>query len=396
VTPGGRIEFPPVSVRDQRPDGSSGRVLLPDRLRSLVPPGGLAWRAPGRANLIGEHTDYNEGFVLPVALEMATWIAGRRADGVLELRSLDVEGDVTVDLATGEGPDQGWGSYATGVVKALLDDGVALEGFGGILASEVPRGAGLSSSAALEIVIASALVAERIDEVRMARICQRAENVYVGMQCGIMDQLASAAGRAGAALLIDCRDNRIEPVDMPGGLAVLLIDSGMAHEHVDGAYNARRRECEEAAKALGLKSLRDADLELLERGKADMSDVAYRRARHIVTENERVLATVEALRASDADRLGALFAESHNSYSKDFEASTVEVDELVRIAGEVDGVVASRLTGGGFGGCTVNLVEKGKAEQAADEISSRYGDATGHRGRWWVSVPAPGAGQVAL
>ncbi|MBA3429958.1 MAG: galactokinase [Actinobacteria bacterium] len=367
---------------------------LPARLEQVAPPDGLAWRAPGRANLIGEHTDYNEGFVLPIALDMATYVAGRRVGGVLELRSLDLAGDVAVDVATGEGPAEGWGAYATGVVRALLDDGVAVEGFSGVVASDVPRGAGLSSSAALEVAIAGAVAGESLDPVRMAKICQRAENVYVGMQCGIMDQLASSAGREGAALLIDCRDNTIEPVEMPEGTVVLLVDSGVAHQHVDGAYNDRRRQCEEAASALGAPSLRDVDLERLERGKTDMSEVAYRRARHVVSENDRVLTAVEALRTADTATLSELFSESHRSYSQDFEASTPEVDELVGIAGKVGGVVASRLTGGGFGGCTVNLVEAEIADQAAAEVVSRYEKATGRAARWWVSAAAAGARPV--
>lgn len=362
------------------------------RLRRSAPPGSdLAWRAPGRANLIGEHTDYNDGFVLPVALRLALYIAGRRSPESLSLTSLDQSGAASVDLSTGDGPDQGWGRYATAVVRSLLDEGIELAGFSGVLVSEVPTGAGLSSSAALEVAIASAIVAEPLDPVRMAKVCQRAENVYVGVQSGIMDQLASAAGRPGHALLIDCRDISVEAVEVPGGLRVVVIDSAVQRGLAESGYNERRRQCEAAAAAMGVVSLRDADGDLLESHRERMDDVIYRRARHVIGENGRVMLTAAALRAGDFERLGRLFDESHRSYARDFEASTPEIDKLVEVAWDTDGVVAARLTGGGFGGCTVNLVVDGRAEDAGAEILSGYKALTGLHGRVWVSEPADGA-----
>lgn len=364
---------------------------IADRLRRSAPPGSdLAWRAPGRANLIGEHTDYNDGFVLPVALGLALYIAGRRSPGSLRLSSLDQSGVASVDLSTGEGPDKGWGRYATAVVRSLLDEGVELTGFSGVVVSELPVGAGLSSSAALEVAIASALVAEPLEPVRMAKICRRAENAYVGVQSGIMDQLASAAGRSGHALLIDCRDVSVEAVEVPAGLRVVVIDSAVQRGLAESGYNERRKQCEAAATALGVASLRDADDELLESHLGRMGDLVYRRARHVIGENERVKTTVAALRTADFERLGRLFDDSHRSFAQDFEASTPEVDSLVKVARETDGVVAARLTGGGFGGCTVNLVLEGRAEDAAAEILSGYGALTGLQGRAWVSEPADG------
>ncbi|MDQ3752022.1 MAG: galactokinase [Actinomycetota bacterium] len=362
------------------------------QLRRSAPPGSdLAWRAPGRANLIGEHTDYNDGFVLPVALRLAIYIAGRRSPGRLILTSLDQRGMAVVDVATGAGPNEGWGRYATAVVRSLLDEGIELTGFEGVLLSEVPTGAGLSSSAALEVAIASSIVARPLDPIRMAKICRRAENVYVGVQSGIMDQVASAGGRTGHALLIDCRHITVEAVEVPGHLRVVVIDSAVQRGLSDSGYNERRKQCEAAASDMGVTSLRDADDDLLETHRGHMDDVVYRRARHVIGENRRVLDTVTALRSTDYESLGGLFGESHRSYARDFEASTPEVDSLVEIAQDTDGVVAARLTGGGFGGCTVNLVLEGHAEEVAEEILDGYRARTGLEGRMWISEPADGA-----
>jgi galactokinase len=352
-------------------------------------------RAPGRANLIGEHTDYNDGFVLPVALEMATYVAGTRADTVLELTSLNLEGVVHVDTRTGDGPQSGWGSYATGVVRALLDEGVPLQGLRGVVGSEVPTGSGLSSSAALEIAIAAAVAVDVPPPRQLARICRRAENVYVGVQCGIMDQLASAAGVGGAALIIDCRTHEFEPVPLPENVAVVLVDSSVERGLGDSAYNERRGECERAAELLGVPALRDASMADLEAKAGSMDETLVRRARHIVGENERVLATVNALREGRIDELGAVFEASHRSYSQDFEASLPEIDVLVDVARTTPGVVAARLTGGGFGGCTVNLVDAESAAAAAESILERYRTRTGLAGRSWISRPADGARRLA-
>jgi galactokinase len=371
---------------------------VPGRLleAGLVARAEVAYRAPGRANLIGEHTDYNDGFVLPVALELATWVCGRRADGVLRLRSLDLPGEVEVDLASGRGPGDGWGRYATAVVRALHDRGVALAGFDGTLASELPLGAGLSSSAALELAVAWAVLAEAQPPHELALACQRAENEYVGVHSGIMDQLASAAGQEGHALLIDCRSLEVEPVPLPASLEVVLLDSAVQRELGDSAYNQRRAQCEQAAAILGVGALRDADPELLEARAGDLPPLVRRRARHVVTENARVLEAAVALRAGRVGDLGPLFAASHRSMADDYEASTPELDALVRLARETPGVVAARLTGAGFGGCTVNLVEADRAEAAAAEVLDRYRAETGRQGRWWSSRPAAGAGPVEL
>ena len=366
---------------------------LPPRLAQIVGPRPeLAFAAPGRANLIGEHTDHNDGFVLPVALELTTVVAGRRAQGTVRLTSLDQPGEVEVELATARGPRAGWGRYVSAVVKALLDEGLPLEGFEGVLASDVPLGSGLSSSAALEVAIARALVTQETDPVKLARICRRAENRYVGVQSGIMDQLASAGARAGHALLIDCLSETVDQVPFPDQLSILVVDSGVRRELGDSGYNQRRTECRDAAEALGVPSLRHARREDLGR----IEGVLLARARHVVTENERVLEAAAALRRADFASLGRLFRASHESLSGDFDASTPEVDLLVDIAASTEGVVGARLTGGGWGGCTVNLVLASRASEVALIILQRYESGTGRVARYWISGPAEGAGPLAV
>ncbi|MDP9466837.1 MAG: galactokinase [Actinomycetota bacterium] len=353
-------------------------------------------RAPGRANLIGEYTDVNEGWVLPVALELATVMAGRAGGGVLRLRSLDLpgEGTVEIDLTTGRGPSSGWGRYATAVVEVLREQGRAVRGFDGVLASDVPIGAGLSSSAALEVAVALAVLDEPVDPMALAQLCQRAENVGVGVQSGLMDQLASTGSQAGTALLLDCRELTIDHVPMPEGLAVLVVDSAVSRDLSSSAYNERRAQCEQAAADLGVRSLRDATLGALEERWSSMDDVVRRRARHVVTENARVLELAELLRSGDRGPLGGLLAASHESLAQDFEVSTPELDQLVASAVATPGVVGSRMTGAGFGGCTVSLVEFDGAEQVRDEVCRRYAEASGRQPRAWVSTAADGASSI--
>ena len=361
----------------------------PDRLISaLGRTPEVAFGAPGRANLIGEHTDYNGGLVLPVALGLRTVVGGwYSTDRALRLSSLEEPGDVVVDLDTGRGPEEGWGRYAMGVVRAALDAGYGLRGFEGIVTSDVPIGAGLSSSAAIEVAIAQAVLREYPGHLAVARMCRRAENVYCGTQSGIMDQLTATAAVADHALLIDCLDETFDAVVVPYDLTVLVIDSAVRRKLADSGYNERRAECSRAAAALGVETLRDAHLEDIE----GLGEPERSRARHVVTENERVRAVVAALRSEETDALGALFAESHRSLAEDFAVTTPEVDVLVEVASGTHGVVAARMTGGGFGGCIVCLVERGGAKAAGDQIVARYADATELRARYWISRPASGA-----
>jgi galactokinase len=371
------------------PAGTDSRHGLPRHLaRALPAHAEVVSQAPGRANLIGEHTDYNDGFVLPAALDLRVVVAGSRSDRI-RLRSAARGSTAEVDPVSGRGPARGWGRYVAAVARSLLDAGIPVRGVEGVVVSDVPLGTGLSSSAALEVAVALAIVEGPMDAVELARVCQRAENRYVGVQSGIMDPLAAAACRAGAAMLVDCRSLAIRSVPVPDDLRLLVIDSGERRELRSAGYNERRGECEEAARLLGLRSLRDASPELL--ANARLPEPLASRARHVVTENARVTATVSALERDDRSRLGELFAASHASLAIDFAVSTPALDTLVAIACATKGVVAARMTGGGFGGCTVNLVTADAAEGALRRIAAAYERRTGHEARGWISAPAAGA-----
>ena len=365
-------------------------------LSSPPPDADVVVQAPGRANLIGEYTDVNEGWVLPVALELRTVLAGRAGGGLLRLSSLDLpdEGTVEIDLGSGAGPDDGWGRYATAVVAVLREQGRRMRGFDGVLASDVPIGAGLSSSAALEVAVALAVLDEPVDPLALAQLCQRAENEGVGVQSGLMDQLASTGSAAGTALLLDCRELTTEHVPLPDGLGVLVVDSAVSRDLSSSAYNERRRQCEQAAADLGVRSLRDATLDELEARWSSMDDVVRRRARHVLTENARVLELAQALRSGDRAPLAGLLAASHDSLARDFEVSTPELDLLVQAAVDTPGVVGSRMTGAGFGGCTVSLVEVDRAQEVREEVLRRDAEASGRQPRGWVSRAADGASVV--
>ena len=367
-----------------------------ERLFKAVPDATHAWRAPGRANLIGEHTDYNDGFALPVALDQATYIAGRRRDDRVVLRSLDLSGVVEIALDALEDEKEGWGRYPVAVARALVDEGVEVCGFEGTVASDVPSGSGLSSSAALEVAVSFALAGRDLTPLERARVCRRAENDHVGVRSGILDQLASTAAQPGHALLMDCRAETVEHVPVPDTMRVLVIDSGVTRGLDDSGYNERREQCEAAVRSLRVESLREVGPDDLAIVRERAGETVWRRARHVVTENARVLAAADALRQGDLQRLGHLFAESHRSMVEDFEISTPEIDQLVALAVRTEGVVAARLTGGGFGGCTVNLVEGDTADRAAAWIVEAYGSETGRRGRAWVTTPGEGAGMVGL
>lgn len=370
------------------------RPDLPPALAAQLPRDAeIVTQAPGRANLIGEHTDYNGGFVLPVALELRTVVAARRADRI-RLRSVGHEGTVEIDPLTGGGPTIGWGRYVGAVFEVLREHGRRVRGIDGVIASDLPSGTGLSSSAALEVAVALALLDEPIEPLELALLCQRAENLGVGVQSGIMDPLASAAARAGTALFVDCTTLETSQVPMAADLRLLVVDSGRRRELSGGDYNLRRAECEEAARLLGVTTLREVSAAELDG--AGLPEPLAARARHVVGENARTLAAVEALRTDDRRAVGALFAASHASLAGDFAVSTPELDALVEIATGVDGVIGARMTGAGFGGCTVNLVQAERADQAARDIIGRYGERTGRQARAWISPAASGAFELGL
>jgi galactokinase len=349
-------------------------------------PPGLISEAPGRVNLIGEHTDYNRGFVLPVAINFTVAVAAAaREDGTVRARSLDFEQWDEFQAATVRRfmGTAGWRNYVRGVAWALQDNNVPLNGADLAITGDVPKGAGLSSSAALEVAVAGALAAvvgAEIGLVELAASCRRAENLFVGVQCGVMDQMASVLGASGNAILIDCDSLKTELVPLPDGVELVVVDSAVSRNLADTAYNERREDCSRAAAMLGVESLRDADIQ----GVGSLPDPIGRRARHVITENARVLAMVEALSREDIGAAGRLMYESHASLRDDFEVSVPELDLLVDLACAQEGVIGARLTGAGFGGCTINLVETAGVEEFGRSIEAAYGRETGREaGVYW-------------
>ena len=343
-------------------------------------------RAPGRVNLIGEHTDYNEGFVLPAAIGLEIRIAYLPTDdGRVELVRLDTGARDGFDLETPRPKAGTWLDYVVGTAWALGEAGLPMTGLRGVIATTLPPNAGLSSSAAIELASAWALLddaAPAVDPFTLARICQRAENGYVGVQSGLMDQFAESCGVAGSALLLDCRSHDWRAIPLPGDLALVVCHTG-SPRHLGGSeYNLRRSQCDAAVAALAdldpaVHSLRDVTSDMLA-GAADRLDpIAFRRARHVVTENARVELTVAALAAGDLSAVGRLFAASHASLRDDFEVSSPELDAAVEIAARVPGVVAARMTGAGFGGCTINLVRPDAIEALRAAVETRYPVMTG-------------------
>lgn len=345
-----------------------------------VPPTGFA-RAPGRVNLIGEHTDYAEGFVLPLAIDKEVRVAfAPRPDGVLAASALDVDDDDTFDVASPHRRN-GWQGYVHGVAWSLAQQGSEVPGANLVFSGDVPRGSGLSSSAALELAIARSLVAcgnGVWDPRAMALACQRAENDWLGVASGIMDQMIGACGVEGSASLIDCRDLRITAVPLPASARVVVLDTGTRRGLVDGAYNERRRQVEAAAAALGVVTLRDADEATLARHAATLDVTTAKRARHVVTENARVLRAVDAMHGDDPVALGALMNASHDSLRDDFEVSSFALDAMVEAARAVDGCYGARLTGAGFAGCCVALVDDAVLATFTRDVGAAYHHATGH------------------
>ena len=393
------------SVAPSKPEGS----LVVHKLSALfaelygAPP--AIYRAPGRVNLIGEHTDYNDGFVMPVALDLYTYVAvSPRADRRLRVYSENLREmcDLDLDLIR-PGRSAHWSDYVRGVAGVLESSGYRLRGADLAITSEVPLGSGLSSSAALEVSTAWALLSNSeigINRTTVAQICQKAEHLYAETMCGIMDQFISCRGRAGHALMLDCRSLEFELLPVPSELRLMVCNTMVKHEHASGEYNMRRRECEEGLHGLaqvlpGIRALRDVTRDGLEKHRDCLSRVIYKRVRHVVTENDRVKEAASALETGDIAKLGKLMADSHQSLRDDYEVSTSELDLMVELANGQEGVYGARMTGGGFGGCTINLVDAAHAEEVQQRLQRNYVAKTGRKPAILICEASDGAGAVA-
>jgi len=368
-------------------------------------PAGVAV-APGRVNLIGEHTDYNDGFVLPMAVERGIAAAfSARSDGTLRAHAASFDETLEVPL-DGLQPrtERGWMAYAGGMMWALRASGVSTNGIDLAIVSDLPIGAGLSSSAAIEMAVARAVcTATETPWVasRMARIGQRAENEFVGIASGIMDQFASAASVEGSALLLDCRSLQTMPVPIPGTATIVVMDTGVRRSLATSEYNDRRSACDAAVAAIrafepDVRALRDVDATLLERARSSMSEIVYRRARHVVDEIRRPLAMTEALAASDLDTAGRLMNESHASLRDLYEVSSPELDAIVAEARSHRSCFGARLTGAGFGGCAVALVASSGVPDFIDHVTRGYLHRTGRQAQVFATRPAAGAHLAAV
>jgi galactokinase len=363
-------------------------------------------RAPGRVNLIGEHTDYNDGFVLPAAIDFYCWAAvAPRRDRKLVIHSENFNETVEAGLdSLSPLEKKHWANYPLGVAWALAQAGKPLTGANLYISGEVPLGAGLSSSAAVEVAIGFALLNQSglaVERAELARLCQKAENEFVGAHVGIMDQFVSCFGRASHALLLDCRSLQYEFVKLPPDLQLVICNTMVRHELASGEYNARRAECEEGVRILRIvlpeiRALRDVTLPQLEKHVRILPAKVFARCRHVITENARVRSAVEAFQRGESKALGPLMQDSHRSLRDDYEVSCRELDLMVEIAMAQPGLIGARMTGGGFGGCTINLVESAAVSDFKRNVAAEYSSKTGLTPEIYVSPASEGAQQMAL
>ena len=359
-------------------------------------------RAPGRVNLIGEHTDYNEGFVLPCAIEYHTLVAvSPRDDNAVHTLALDCDGETDqffLDQPIEFFKEKMWANYVRGVASEMLARGLAITGCNFAITGDVPQGAGLSSSAALEVAVGRAFASNaniRLSGLELAKIGQDAENNFVGCNCGIMDQLVSACGQAGHALGIDCRDYTFLQVPVPDDLAIVMINTNVKRGLIDSEYNTRRQQCEAAAQYFSVPALRDVSLDLFNRERHALPPLLAKRAQHILEENERTLQAYEALEAYDLPRLSQLMAASHRSMKDLFEITTPEVDFLVDAISHVLGDQAGvRMTGGGFGGCVVVLAPGARVNDVIQTVKNCYFAETGIKETIYLTKPCAGESRI--
>jgi len=363
-------------------------------------------RAPGRVNLIGEHTDYNDGFVLPAAIDFYCWVGiAPRSDRRLFIHSENFDETVEVNLDSISSPGKNhWANYPVGVAWALQGTGKRLRGANLLISGDVPLGAGLSSSAAIEVAVGFALLRQSglaIDLADLARLCQKAENEFVGARCGIMDQFIACHGKASFALLLDCRSLDFQMARLPAGVRLVICNTMVRHDLASGEYNRRRGECEEGVRALcmvlpDVRALRDVTIAQLENHCALLNPTVYSRCRHVITENERTKEAICALNSGNLRAFGRLMRDSHRSLRDDYDVSCKELDLMVEIASAQPGVIGARMTGGGFGGCTINLVESSAVEAFGQNVATKYHAQMGLQPEIYVSPAADGVQQVDL
>jgi galactokinase len=402
----------------ERKDKESGKVSVSDRaidlkqkFRRSYGRDARIYRAPGRVNLIGEHTDYNDGFVMPAAIGFSTWVAmAPRDDRKLSIYSENFSERVEFDLSGIDGSGERarsaahWSDYVCGVAVTLEQVGYPLRGGDMLIRGETPIGAGMSSSAAIEVAAGYALLdasGHTVDRVELAKLCQRAENEYVGIRCGIMDQFISCCGQAGRALLLDCRSLDHRWLPLPGDARLVVCNTMVKHELASGEYNRRRAECEAGVEGLvrflpGVRALRDVTPVELERYGRELPEVVYRRCRHVISENARVIEAAGALERNDLAAFGALMSESHRSLRDDYQVSCDELNLLVRLASRVEGVYGARMMGGGFGGCVINLVAAESVAELERVVTRDYEQATGRKPEIYVCEAADGVASPAL
>jgi galactokinase len=378
---------------------------LTERFERLFGERPRVFRAPGRVNLIGEHTDYNDGFVMPAAVGFSTYVGiAARPDGKLVIHSEGFPGDFTFDLDhLPERRTGAWCDYVLGVASVLTRRGFALQGANLLVHGEVPIGAGLSSSAAVEVAAALSLLSVSGLQLllpEVAKLCREAENTFVGARVGIMDQFVSCMGRARHALLLDCRSLDFQFVPLPAGIRLVVCNTMVKHDLATGAYNTRREECEEGVRCFAkwdprIRALRDVSMEMLDQHVHDLPATIASRCTHVVRENQRTLDAARALTEGDLDQVGKLMRESHNSLRDLYEVSCRELDIMVEAAEGLRGFCGGRMTGGGFGGCTVNLVHKENAEEFAQRIAESYRQQTGISPQVYQCTAEDGAGELS-
>ena len=359
------------------------------------------YRAPGRVNLIGEHTDYNEGFVMPAAINFSTFVAiTKRDDQVLKIHSDIFKEEAEIDLAQDATPGRKhWSDYPLGVAIKLKEAGHNISGANLLVHGEVPLGSGLSSSAAIEVSTGLALLdisGVKIDRLKLAKICQKAENEFVGARTGLMDQFIACFGKADHAVMLDCRSLESRALPLPDDVKLVVCNTMVKHELASSEYNARREQCEEGVRILSqhlpsVNSLRDVAPDDVERFRAELGEVVFKRCLHVTAENYRVLKAADALRDRDLKTFGKLMYESHQSLRDDYEVSCKELDVMVDLAKPIEGVFGARMTGGGFGGCTINLVDVDAVDEFTQTIKNGYAEATGKHAEVYVCSTADGA-----